>query len=202
MIAKSYGIAAATLLAVSLAPVAHADTDNAPPPALITPAAAADDSLQNVLAANPAITNADLIFPGQVVTIPGRDPHTVVVGETLNQILGTGATVVPMPAAAAAPPPPVDDTPAPAAVIEKQAVPVQSSGVNWDAVARCESGGNWAINTGNGFVGGLQFTMGTWHANGGSGSPAAASREEQIRVAENTLKTQGIGAWPICGRRG
>ena len=69
-------------------------------------------------------------------------------------------------------------------------------GVNWDAVAACESGGNWAINTGNGYYGGLQFTMGTWRANGGAGSPHNASREEQIRVANNVLKTQGIGAWP------
>jgi resuscitation-promoting factor RpfE len=74
--------------------------------------------------------------------------------------------------------------------------------VNWDAVAACESGGNWAINTGNGYYGGLQFTMGTWSANGGSGSPASASREEQIRVAENVLNSQGIGAWPVCGGHG
>lgn len=74
--------------------------------------------------------------------------------------------------------------------------------VNWDAVAACESGGNWSIATGNGYYGGLQFTMGTWQANGGSGSPSQASREEQIRVAENVLHTQGIKAWPVCGRRG
>ncbi|WP_196760834.1 transglycosylase family protein, partial [Mycobacterium avium] len=74
--------------------------------------------------------------------------------------------------------------------------------VNWDAIAQCESGGNWGINTGNGYAGGLQFTSSTWHANGGSGSPAGASREEQIRVAENVLHSQGIGAWPVCGRRG
>ena len=74
--------------------------------------------------------------------------------------------------------------------------------VNWDAVAACESGGNWSTATGNGYYGGLQFTMGTWHANGGSGSPSQASREEQIRVAENVLRTQGIRAWPVCGRRG
>ena len=72
----------------------------------------------------------------------------------------------------------------------------------WDSVAQCESGGNWSINTGNGFYGGLQFTMGTWHANGGSGSPQHASREEQIQVAENVLRSQGIRAWPVCGRRG
>ena len=75
-------------------------------------------------------------------------------------------------------------------------------GVDWDAVAACESGGNWGTATGNGCYGGLQFTMGTWHANGGSGSPQHASREEQIRVAENVLQTQGIRAWPVCGRRG
>ena len=74
--------------------------------------------------------------------------------------------------------------------------------VNWDAIAACESGGNWGTATGNGYYGGLQFTMGTWHANGGSGSPSQASREEQIRVAENVLRTQGIKAWPVCGKRG
>src|SRR3954453_11590112 len=77
-----------------------------------------------------------------------------------------------------------------------------ADGVNWDAVAACESGGNWGTATGNGYYGGLQFTMGTWRANGGQGSPQRASREEQIRVAENVLRTQGIKAWPVCGRRG
>jgi LysM repeat protein len=77
-----------------------------------------------------------------------------------------------------------------------------ASSVNWDAIAQCESGGNWSINTGNGFYGGLQFTLGTWHSNGGSGMPQNASREEQIRVAENVLQSQGIGAWPVCGRQG
>jgi hypothetical protein len=76
------------------------------------------------------------------------------------------------------------------------------SGVDWDAVAACESGGNWSIATGNGYYGGLQFTMGTWRANGGAGSPHNASKAEQIRVAENVLRSQGIGAWPVCGRRG
>ncbi|HET9143190.1 transglycosylase family protein [Actinophytocola sp.] len=73
---------------------------------------------------------------------------------------------------------------------------------NWDAIAQCESGGNWSINTGNGYYGGLQFSPGTWKSNGGTGNPANASREEQIRVAENVLRTQGIGAWPTCGKRG
>lgn len=73
--------------------------------------------------------------------------------------------------------------------------------VNWDAVAQCESGGNWAINTGNGHYGGLQFKPATWQSNGGVGNPAQASREEQIRVAENVLASQGIKAWPKCGTK-
>lgn len=71
---------------------------------------------------------------------------------------------------------------------------------NWDGVAQCESGGNWNINTGNGYYGGLQFTQSTWTGNGGSGSPQNASKAEQIRVAENVLQTQGAGAWPVCGQ--
>jgi hypothetical protein len=71
--------------------------------------------------------------------------------------------------------------------------------VNWDAVAQCESGGNWSTNTGNGHYGGLQFKSATWASNGGVGNPATAPRSEQIRVAENVLRTQGIKAWPKCG---
>lgn len=77
-----------------------------------------------------------------------------------------------------------------------------TTSVNWDAIAQCESGGNWAISTGNGFYGGLQFTLGTWRANGGTGMPQDASRATQIAVAERVLTTQGIGAWPVCGKRG
>ncbi|WP_204800590.1 transglycosylase family protein [Mycobacterium riyadhense] len=72
----------------------------------------------------------------------------------------------------------------------------------WDAVARCESGGNWSINTGNGFYGGVQFTQGTWASHGGGEfAPSAqlATREQQIAVAERVLATQGRGAWPVCG---
>nr|WP_229742839.1 transglycosylase family protein [Gordonia jinhuaensis] len=73
-------------------------------------------------------------------------------------------------------------------------------GHNWDAVAQCESSGDWGIDTGNGYYGGLQFSESTWQAYGGSGNPAYASREEQIAVAENVLAGQGAGAWPVCGQ--
>jgi hypothetical protein len=72
----------------------------------------------------------------------------------------------------------------------------------WDQVARCESGGNWAINTGNGYQGGLQFSSGTWASHGGGQyAPAAnmATKEQQIAVAERVLAGQGKGAWPVCG---
>ena len=72
--------------------------------------------------------------------------------------------------------------------------------VNWDAIAQCESGGNWAINTGNGYYGGLQFKLSTWRANGGVGNPANATREQQIAIAERVLASQGIDAWPVCGK--
>lgn len=77
-----------------------------------------------------------------------------------------------------------------------------ANAVDWDAVAECESSGNWSINTGNGYYGGLQFSPSTWAAYGGSGMAHEASREEQIRVAENVLAGQGIGAWPHCGPLG
>ncbi|NUP27799.1 MAG: transglycosylase family protein [Nocardia sp.] len=72
---------------------------------------------------------------------------------------------------------------------------------DWDRLAQCEAGGNWAINTGNGYHGGLQFSQSTWQANGGGQyAPTAnqASREQQIDVAENVLASQGWGAWPSC----
>jgi resuscitation-promoting factor RpfA len=73
----------------------------------------------------------------------------------------------------------------------------------WDRVAACESGGNWAINTGNGYHGGLQFSQGTWASHGGgefASSANQATRDQQIAVAERVLATQGRGAWPVCGR--
>ena len=162
-------------------------------------------------------TNAALAGPGPDAAPPAQAPA----GLDLNQAPAPDAA--PPPPAPVGfdpnvpPPPPVDAPPAPppppAPVGFDPNVPPpppapdappihKAYSVNWDAIAQCESGGNWGINTGNGFSGGLQFTPSTWRANGGSGSPNYASREEQIRVAENVLHSQGIGAWPVCGRRG
>ena len=82
------------------------------------------------------------------------------------------------------------------------AVPSASAPAStWDSLAQCESGGNWGINTGNGYAGGLQFTPGTWAAHGGTGSAANASREQQIAVAERVQASQGWGAWPACAAK-
>lgn len=71
----------------------------------------------------------------------------------------------------------------------------------WDQLAQCESGGNWNINTGNGYSGGLQFNPRTWKAFGGTGQAHQASKSEQIAVAERTLAAQGWNAWPSCSKK-
>jgi uncharacterized protein YabE (DUF348 family) len=77
-----------------------------------------------------------------------------------------------------------------------------SGGTVWDALAQCESGGNWAINTGNGYYGGLQFNLSTWQSYGGSGYPHQNSREAQIAVAERLrAATGGYGSWPHCSQQ-
>lgn len=83
-------------------------------------------------------------------------------------------------------------------------VPAVSNGGTWDALSRCEAGGNWAINTGNGFYGGVQFDQNTWERNGGlryASRADLATREEQIAIAEVTRARQGWGAWPVCSGR-
>ena len=89
---------------------------------------------------------------------------------------------------------------------ERPVAPAPSSTANfaggssvWDRLAQCESGGNWGINTGNGYYGGLQFSLGTWNAYGGPGLPHQQSRETQIAVAERLRNASGgYGAWPHC----
>ncbi|MEJ7585442.1 MAG: transglycosylase family protein [Acidimicrobiales bacterium] len=89
-----------------------------------------------------------------------------------------------------APPPPPPPAPAPVAS-------APSGGV-WDRLAQCEAGGNWSINTGNGFYGGLQFTLSSWQGVGGTGYPHQNSRETQIAMGQRLQASQGWGAWPAC----
>ena len=89
-----------------------------------------------------------------------------------------------------------------AGVVAPQATAAPDS--DWDKLAQCESGGNWAINTGNGYQGGLQFSPSTWAGYGGTEYAATAdqaTREQQIAVAERVQAAQGWGAWPACTAR-
>ena len=83
------------------------------------------------------------------------------------------------------------------AAVDAAAIPNEA---RWDRVAQCESGGNWSINTGNGYYGGLQFLASTWRAVGGTGLPHQHSKAEQIRRAEILKARAGLGQWPVCGR--
>ncbi|MFD8706145.1 transglycosylase family protein [Kitasatospora sp. NPDC059648] len=81
---------------------------------------------------------------------------------------------------------------------------VRAGGTDWDALARCESGGRWQADTGNGYYGGLQFDTATWRANGGlayAPRPDRATREQQIAVAEHLASNRGLAPWPSCGAR-
>ncbi|WP_280637386.1 resuscitation-promoting factor [Nocardioides sp. W7] len=85
---------------------------------------------------------------------------------------------------------------------EPAAPDFSGGGTVWDRLAQCESGGNWAINTGNGYYGGLQFNLGTWQSNGGSGLPSNASRETQIAIATKLRDAAGgYGPWPGCAAK-
>ena len=84
------------------------------------------------------------------------------------------------------------------------AAPAEAAGSVWDRVAACESGGNWSINTGNGYYGGLQFSASTWRAYGGGAYASTANKAtkaQQIAIARRTLAKQGPGAWPVCSRK-
>ena len=82
-----------------------------------------------------------------------------------------------------------------------EASPSVASGSVWDSLAQCESGGNWAINTGNGYYGGLQFSLSSWRGVGGVGYPHEASRETQIAMGERLKGSGGWGHWPACSRK-
>jgi len=109
----------------------------------------------------------------------------------------TAPTTAPLPTTSAAPPTTAAPPPPPPA-------PAVSTGSDWDRLAQCESGGNWAMNTGNGYSGGIQFHPDTWTRHGGGEFAAMAfqaSREQQIVVGERIRARQGWSAWPGCARK-
>jgi TolA-binding protein len=96
---------------------------------------------------------------------------------------------------------PAAPQPEPTSQPQPDPAPPAPSGSVWDQLAQCESGGNWHINTGNGYYGGLQFALSTWHSVGGTGYPHEHSREEQIRRAEILQQRAGWGQWPACAAK-
>jgi LysM repeat protein len=131
--------------------------------------------------ANTKIKHPDLIYPGQKLRIPS-------VEEKLKKR--------PLPDSAEIE---QEQTTAPSTVYaQSNPVVYSNDGSVWDRLAQCESGGNWSINTGNGYYGGLQFTLGSWWGVGGSGYPHQASKSEQIARGKILQSRQGWGAWPAC----
>ena len=201
-IMRSLALSAAVLLsAVAFtfgSPVAHAATQKETKSAANMVTIQSGDNLseiattngttaQRLFDANTSIENPDLIYPGDQVRIPAKDEKL---------------TTRPMPASYVAP---AVEVPAPAATQSSYqrpqpqvAAPAISGGSVWDQLAQCEAGGNWAINTGNGYYGGLQFSLSSWQAVGGSGLPSNATREEQIMRGEMLKARQGWGAWTAC----
>lgn len=155
--------------------------------------------------ANTQIAHPDIIHPGQNLRVPAAD----------EVLASRPLPAAPKPAAPAAKPAPAkpaakpqkkrSSAPPEQRTVRRTAPPVPAasstgSGV-WDRLARCESGGNWSINTGNGYYGGLQFSLSSWNAVGGNGLPSQASKSEQIARAEMLKARQGWGAWPACSAK-
>ena len=109
------------------------------------------------------------------------------------------ATVPPAPPTTAAPPPPA---PVVQPVATGNGYNDPSNPAAWDRIAQCESGGNWALNTGNGYYGGIQFSLGSWQSVGGTGRPDQASRETQIAMGQRLYHSGGGWShWPGCSRK-
>lgn len=148
--------------------------------------------------ANPEVQNPDVIHPGQKLRIPAAT----------EQLAARPLPVAAQPAPAVAQPQKKVTSQQQQQVRKRTtaraAQPAQAAQVDggvWDRLAQCESGGNWSINTGNGYSGGLQFSQSSWRGVGGSGLASQASKAEQIARAEALKARQGWGAWPACSAK-
>ena len=188
---------------------------------LLTVLSASGIALLAPLAARSAATPMpDVALAHRLLPLSPIPDSTLERGELSSRLSAPGAAAVaperldrvavPTPAAApmeatlhaVATPPPPPPTPRPVARATAQPRAATYSGDSvWDDLAKCESGGNWSINTGNGYYGGLQFNYGTWHDYGGgefAEYPHQATREEQIAVAERLRAARGYAPWPAC----
>jgi len=199
------GLAVAAAIAVAGSPSAHAQSQNNqndqhkpnsqnqmvvvnPGDTLDGIATAHQTTYVRMFDANTSIQDPDLIYPGDNLRVPAPDeqlPDRAIPADYV-----------------AANPLPASTSPAPSYTYSApKAAPISySSGTSWDAIAACESGGNWAINTGNGYYGGLQFTQATWAGAGGLAyAPRAdlATPAQQIAIASKLA----LSNWPVCGAR-
>jgi LysM repeat protein len=143
---------------------------------------------------NTKIKHPNLIYPGQKLVLPAKGEkvkHRPLPALAVTRVVSSERSAAPATASSS--------SSRRSTATRSAAAP--ASGSVWDRLAQCESGGNWSINTGNGYSGGLQFAPGTWAAHGGTGSAHNASRAEQIRVAERVRASQGWGAWPACSSK-
>src|SRR5687768_8553280 len=164
-------------LVTTISPASAAETGEAtkaPEPKIISVqpgdyleklAVANNTTALRIFYANTDIVNPDLIFPDQKLKIPKEDEALTPRDVPVNKQIATPTPAVATQAASPRP---------------KATNIIPSDGSVWDRIAACESGGNWAINTGNGYYGGLQFSLSSWRGVGGVGLPSEASREEQI----------------------
>jgi LysM repeat protein len=216
--------AALTLFAAQGAPKASAETSNtnqpatqqvtapaaATPPAPTIVVVAPGDTLtkiatdqsstyQRIYDANTQIADPDLIHPNDQLRIPTPEEQLASREIPANTLAPVAAA--PQPASsAAAPRTQVQNTVVRPTAKASVAAPAAADGSVWDRIAACESGGNWAINTGNGYYGGLQFTQATWSGAGGLAyAPRAdlATRDQQIAIASKL----SLSNWPVCGSR-
>lgn len=139
-----------------------------------------DTTWKRLFDANKNIENPDIINPGDKLRIPTKDEKL-----KSRRVASKVATPAKINSGSSRP------------MAKVKFTPVTGNSV-WDRLAQCESGGNWSINTGNGYYGGLQFTLSTWRSVGGSGYPHQASREEQIHRGKILQARSGWGQWPAC----
>jgi len=198
----AFAVSSTTNTTVKVAQAAEEPAKPAPAPAPKTVAVQPGDYLEKIAGANQTtslrlfyantgISNPDLIFPNQQLRVPTAEEALAPREVPVNQSIPAPTPVATNQASSPAP--------APRPVAKANYAP--SDGGVWDRLAACEAGGNWATNTGNGYYGGLQFSLSSWRAVGGSGLPSNASRDEQIMRGKMLQASSGWGAWPSCTSR-
>lgn len=138
------------------------------------------------------VTTTTTAPPPPPTTVPAPKAPPTTAAPKLPPTTAPPTTQPPPPPPPAAPPPPPDSG---------GGLGDPSSYATWDALAQCESGGNWSINSGNGYYGGLQFSLSTWQSVGGTGLPSDASRETQILMGQRLQARSGWGSWPACSAK-